>query len=108
MRNRHVESTGKEDEVLLDENLVERKSQNRSLTKERGLISLQPHLVIFQSPLFIRAHAKEILRSSLHNDTLFLSGHNVMDYSLLVGIDEERRELVVGIVGKQPPTLEKK
>jgi hypothetical protein len=26
MRNRHVESTGKEDEVLLDENLVERKS----------------------------------------------------------------------------------
>ncbi|SAM00139.1 hypothetical protein [Absidia glauca] len=77
MRNRHVESTGKEDEVLLDENLVE---------------------LIFQSPLFIRAHAKEILRSSLHNDTLFLSGHNVMDYSLLVGIDEERRELVVGIV----------
>ncbi|KAI7871240.1 hypothetical protein BDF14DRAFT_1764825 [Spinellus fusiger] len=77
MRNRHVQSTGKQDEVLLDENLVE---------------------LIYQSPLFIRAHAKEILRSSLHNDTLFLSGRNVMDYSLLVGIDEERQELVVGIV----------
>ena len=25
MRNRHVQSTGKQDEVLLDENLVERK-----------------------------------------------------------------------------------
>ncbi|ORX50150.1 hypothetical protein DM01DRAFT_1308441 [Hesseltinella vesiculosa] len=77
MRNRHVESTGKQDEVLLDENLVE---------------------LIFQSPLFIRSHAKDLLRSSLHNDTLFLSNHNVMDYSLLVGIDEEREELVVGIV----------
>ncbi|KAI8054171.1 uncharacterized protein B0P05DRAFT_591564 [Gilbertella persicaria] len=77
MRNRHVQSTGKQDEVLLDENLVE---------------------LIYQSPLFIRAHSKEILRSSLHNDTLFLSNRNVMDYSLLVGIDEEKQELVVGIV----------
>ncbi|KAI9270494.1 hypothetical protein BDA99DRAFT_557319 [Phascolomyces articulosus] len=67
MRNRHVQSTGKQDEVLLDENLVE-------------------------------SHSKEILRSSLHNDTLFLSKWNVMDYSLLVGIDEDRQELVVGIV----------
>ena len=32
------------------------------------------------------------------NDTLFLSKLNVMDYSLLVGIDEEKHELVVGIV----------
>ncbi|KAI8985292.1 hypothetical protein BDB01DRAFT_108497 [Pilobolus umbonatus] len=77
MRNRHVQSTGKQDEVLLDENLVE---------------------LIYHSPLFIRAHSKEILRSSLHNDALFLSNRNVMDYSLLVGIDEERQELVVGIV----------
>lgn len=57
------------------------------------------YVVIYHSPLFIRAHAKELLRSSLHNDTLFLSNRNVMDYSLLVGIDDERQELVVGIVG---------
>ncbi|KAM3589761.1 Mitochondrial distribution and morphology protein 12 [Umbelopsis sp. WA50703] len=77
MRNRHVQSTGKDNEVLLDENLVE---------------------FIYQSPLFIRSHAKETLRGSLHNDTLFLSRLDVMDYSLLVGIDEEEQELVVGIV----------
>lgn len=41
-----------------------------------------------------------MLRESLHNDTLFLSRLDVMDYSLLVGIDEEKQELVVGIVGK--------
>ncbi|CAG8513560.1 6429_t:CDS:10 [Cetraspora pellucida] len=67
MRNRHVQSTGKENEVLLDENLVEQ-------------------------------HAKKLLHESLFNDTLFLARHNVMDYSLLVGIDEEKRELVVGIL----------
>ncbi|KAI9286432.1 hypothetical protein BC943DRAFT_321970 [Umbelopsis sp. AD052] len=77
MRNRHVQSTGKDNEVLLDENLVE---------------------FIYQSPLFIRSHAKETLRASLHNDTLFLYKLDVMDYSLLVGIDEEQQELVVGIV----------
>lgn len=67
-------------------------------TQYNFIDSLQ--IVIYQSPLFIRAHSKEILRNSLHNDTLFLSNRNVMDYSLLVGIDEERHELVVGIVGK--------
>jgi 1-phosphatidylinositol-3-phosphate 5-kinase len=102
MRNRHVESTGKEDEVLLDENLVERKSPSppKKATMDLPTLTTLFLVVIFQSPLFIRAHSKDILRSSLHNDTLFLSGRNVMDYSLLVGIDEEREELIVGIVGK--------
>ncbi|KAI9091886.1 hypothetical protein DFS34DRAFT_634485 [Phlyctochytrium arcticum] len=77
MRNRHVQSTGRQNEVLLDENLVE---------------------FIYESPLFIREHSKKLLRASLWNDTLFLSKLNVMDYSLLVGIDAERSELVVGIV----------
>ncbi|KND01990.1 uncharacterized protein SPPG_02496 [Spizellomyces punctatus DAOM BR117] len=77
MRNRHVQSTGRQNEVLLDENLVE---------------------FIYESPLFIREHSKKLLRASVWNDTLFLSKLNVMDYSLLVGIDVERSELVVGIV----------
>ena len=32
------------------------------------------------------------------NDTLFLSIINVVDYSILVGMDEQRHELVVGII----------
>jgi 1-phosphatidylinositol-3-phosphate 5-kinase len=55
-------------------------------------------IVIYESPLFIREHSKRLLRASVWNDTLFLSKLNVMDYSLLVGIDETRHELVVGIV----------
>lgn len=40
-----------------------------------------------------------LLRNTVHNDTLFLAKSNVMDYSLLVGIDQDRKQLVIGIVG---------
>ena len=52
-----------------------------------------------EKPLYLREHSKKLLHESLFNDTLFLGRHNVMDYSLLVGFDEEKHELVVGIVG---------
>ncbi|KAJ3294861.1 hypothetical protein HDU76_006913, partial [Blyttiomyces sp. JEL0837] len=41
---------------------------------------------------------KKIILESVRNDTMFLSRCNVMDYSLLVGVDDERMELIVGIV----------
>lgn len=77
MRNRRIKSTGEQNEVLLDENMVE---------------------FIYESPLFSREHSKKILRASIWNDTLFLSGQNVMDYSLMIAIDEDRKELVIGII----------
>lgn len=77
MRNRRIQSTGEQNEVLLDENMVE---------------------FIYESPLFSREHSKKLLRASVWNDTLFLSRQNVMDYSLMIAIDENRRELVVGII----------
>ncbi|KAI9749624.1 MAG: hypothetical protein M4579_006801 [Chaenotheca gracillima] len=77
MRNRKIQSTGEQNEVLLDENMVE---------------------FIYESPLFAREHSKNLLRNSVWNDTLFLAGQNVMDYSLMIAIDEARKELVVGII----------
>ncbi|KAG5952632.1 hypothetical protein E4U53_000325 [Claviceps sorghi] len=77
MRNRKIQSTGEQNEVLLDENMVE---------------------YIYESPLFAREHSKKLLRASVWNDTLFLARQNVMDYSLMVAVDEERKELVVGII----------
>ncbi|KAJ7044915.1 hypothetical protein C8F04DRAFT_1066996 [Mycena alexandri] len=76
-RNRHVQSTGRENEVLLDENLVQ-----------------TAHL----APFYLREHSKRILRGALYNDSKFLSDVNVMDYSFLVGVDSKNNELVVGIV----------
>ncbi|KAI5290244.1 1-phosphatidylinositol-3-phosphate 5-kinase [Ascosphaera aggregata] len=77
MRNRKVESTGKRDEVLLDENMVE---------------------FIFENPLFTRSHSKKLLNQSVWNDTLFLVRQNVMDYSLMLAIDGPKKEVVVGII----------
>ncbi|KAG6380811.1 hypothetical protein JVT61DRAFT_5195 [Boletus reticuloceps] len=76
-RNRHVQSTGRENEVLLDENLVE-----------------TAHL----TPFYLKEHSKRILRGALYNDSKFLSDINVMDYSLVVGVDNKTHELVVGMV----------
>lgn len=77
MRNRHVEQTGKENEVLLDENMIE---------------------YIYESPIHVREYDKKLLKASLWNDTLFLAKMNVMDYSLMVGIDNEGHTLTVGII----------
>ncbi|KAH9486348.1 1-phosphatidylinositol 3-phosphate 5-kinase FAB1 [Psilocybe cubensis] len=76
-RNRHVQSTGRENEVLLDENLVETSHLN---------------------PFYLREHSKRILRGALYNDSKFLSDINVMDYSLVCGVDSQNNELVIGIV----------
>jgi len=77
MRNRRIQSTGEQNEVLLDENMVE---------------------FIYESPLFVREHSKRLIRSSVWNDTLFLARQSVMDYSLMIAIDENRKELVVGMI----------
>jgi len=77
MRSRYVQTSGLKNDVLLDENLLE---------------------MIRECPIFIRPHSKAILSRAIHNDTEFLAQQMVMDYSLLVGIDEARSELVIGII----------
>lgn len=49
-------------------------------------------------PMPMNDRAKAVFHMSILNDTLFLSIINVLDYSILVGIDEEKKELVVGII----------
>ncbi|KAK3729009.1 hypothetical protein QZH41_011466, partial [Actinostola sp. cb2023] len=77
MRSRYVQVSAGENDVLMDENLLE---------------------MIREYPIFIRPHSKAVLSKAIHNDTEFLAQHMVMDYSLLVGIDEMRSELVIGII----------
>lgn len=77
MRNRKIESTGQPDEVLLDENLVE---------------------TIFETPLFVREHARKLVKASVWNDTMWLCKQNVMDYSLMAGFDDTARTLTIGII----------
>ena len=49
-------------------------------------------------PMPLTDRAKAVFQMSILNDTLFLSIINVLDYSILVGIDDENQELVVGII----------
>lgn len=76
MRNRHVQQTGKANEVLLDENMVD---------------------YIYESPVFVGELSKKLLRGSLFNDTAFLSAMDVMDYSLVIGIVEPSDEVKVDL-----------
>ncbi|XP_076460083.1 1-phosphatidylinositol 3-phosphate 5-kinase-like isoform X2 [Babylonia areolata] len=80
MRNRLVNTAGKQAEeelVLLDENLL--KSS-------------------VDSPLYLRSHSKSVLKAAITSDSTFLSSNFVMDYSLLVGLDDVTKEMVVGII----------
>ncbi|KAL6600768.1 hypothetical protein ACP70R_045053 [Stipagrostis hirtigluma subsp. patula] len=77
VRSRYNSDTSGHNKVLLDSNLIE---------------------VLHTKPIFLGSKAKRRLERAVWNDTSFLASLDVMDYSLLVGIDEEKKELVVGII----------
>nr|GLL23278.1 1-phosphatidylinositol-3-phosphate 5-kinase FAB1B-like [Ipomoea trifida] len=76
-RSRYNPDSSGSNKVLLDQNLIESMPT---------------------SPIFVGNKAKRLLERAVWNDTAFLASVDVMDYSLLVGIDEEKHELVLGII----------
>ncbi|KAL4362654.1 hypothetical protein GQ457_04G009080 [Hibiscus cannabinus] len=76
-RSRYNPDTTGRNKVLLDMNLLE---------------------TMRTEPIFLGSKVKRSLERAIWNDTSFLASVDVMDYSLLVGVDEERKELVVGII----------
>ncbi|CAM9558075.1 unnamed protein product [Chrysoparadoxa australica] len=49
-------------------------------------------------PLPLNEHSKAAFQTAILNDTLFLSIINIVDYSIVVGLDEDHHTLVVGII----------
>lgn len=113
--SKKVSKSGAGDEVvLLDTNLVQ---------------------LIRDSPLYVKPEEKRFLQGAIDNDSTFLTSLDLLDYSLLVGIDDQGKsdqfchgQLVVGIIdyirsytwdkklesavkssisGKEPPTIVK-
>ncbi|KAM5547100.1 1-phosphatidylinositol-3-phosphate 5-kinase FAB1A [Rosa sericea] len=76
-RSRYNPDTSGSNKVLLDQNLIE---------------------AMPTSPIFVGNRAKRLLERAVWNDTAFLASIDVMDYSLLVGVDDEKHELVLGII----------
>lgn len=90
VRNRLVDTDDPDntEHVLMDENLLR---------------------IACDHPLFIHARSKKILNECIDNDSRFLTSISVMDYSLLVGVDKENKELVLGIIDYvRPFTWDKK
>ncbi|KAK9101643.1 hypothetical protein Scep_025073 [Stephania cephalantha] len=76
-RSRYNPDQSGSNKVLLDQNLIES---------------------MLTSPIFVGNKAKRLLERAVWNDTSFLASIDVMDYSLLVGVDKEKHELVLGII----------
>ncbi|XP_042398155.1 1-phosphatidylinositol-3-phosphate 5-kinase FAB1B-like isoform X1 [Zingiber officinale] len=68
-------------------------SGNNKVLLDQNLIEAMP-----TSPIFVGNKAKRLLERAVWNDTAFLASIDVMDYSLLVGVDENKQELVLGII----------
>ncbi|KAF8509764.1 hypothetical protein BU17DRAFT_55907 [Hysterangium stoloniferum] len=51
-----------------------------------------------RAPILIQPYSGYILHEAVRNDADFLAKSNIMDYSLLLGIDEERHEIACGLV----------
>ncbi|KAG1328066.1 1-phosphatidylinositol-3-phosphate 5-kinase FAB1A [Cocos nucifera] len=75
--SRYVPDTNDHGKVLLDQNYIED---------------------MRVSPIYIAGRTKHLFQRAIWNDTAFLTSINVMDYSLLVGVDKQRHELVFGII----------
>ncbi len=50
------------------------------------------------SPLFVEARSRAAMEAALWADTAFLAQQDVMDYSLLVGVDRENGVLALAII----------
>jgi hypothetical protein len=72
-----LKSIPKVSQVLMDDNLME-------FTQGK--------------PFPMKHRAKLFFHKAVQNDTLFLSIVNVVDYSIVVGLDENTHEMVVGII----------
>lgn len=48
--------------------------------------------------VLLYSHSKNLLLQSLANDTAFLAAQELIDYSLLVGVDDVKKEVVVGLI----------
>ncbi|KAJ7625739.1 hypothetical protein FB45DRAFT_922194 [Roridomyces roridus] len=46
----------------------------------------------------VRPHSKLVLREAIRSDAEFLAKSNIMDYSLLLGVDQERKQIACGLV----------
>ena len=115
-RSRYVQDD--DDKCSLDESLIQRRRRRRRSSLDLDIDTLEdrtgsipnkatPKKVLLDDnfiewtqgrPFPLRKRAKEYLEKAVSNDAMFLSAINVVDYSILVGIDENSFTLRFGII----------
>lgn len=75
-----------------------RSRYNSDTSVNKVLLDLNLLETIRSKPIFLGSKAKRRLERAVWNDTSFLASIDVMDYSLLVGMDDDNKVLVVGII----------
>eukprot|EP01125_Pyxidicula_operculata_P012857 TRINITY_DN4241_c0_g1_i2.p1 TRINITY_DN4241_c0_g1~~TRINITY_DN4241_c0_g1_i2.p1 ORF type:complete len:2025 (-),score=383.42 TRINITY_DN4241_c0_g1_i2:34-6108(-) len=75
-------------------------SMRNRISQEKNQVLLDEDLLglMYSHPMCVDQESKALLGMSVWNDSLFLASLNVMDYSFLVGIDQENGQFVVGII----------
>ncbi|XP_050073335.1 putative 1-phosphatidylinositol 3-phosphate 5-kinase [Anopheles maculipalpis] len=82
---------------------------NRQTGTERVLMDENFIQMSWNNPLYILSHSKTVLKEAITRDACFLERNEVMDYSLLVGLESSEKNLVIGIIDYiRTYTLDKK
>uniref|UniRef100_A0A182P8S8 1-phosphatidylinositol-3-phosphate 5-kinase n=1 Tax=Anopheles epiroticus TaxID=199890 RepID=A0A182P8S8_9DIPT len=82
---------------------------NRQTGTERVLMDENFIQMSWTNPLYILSHSKTVLKEAITRDAGFLERNEVMDYSLLVGLESSEKNLVIGIIDYiRTYTLDKK
>lgn len=90
----------------LERSTVQKEGKNYCFElKDRFPILYTLFSVTCDSPLYILPHSQAVLLRAIESDTQFLASLSVIDYSLLVGLDQEKRELIIGIIGERRTVL---
>lgn len=92
--------------VLLDENLIQgefccrvQPTQSYAYSILYCIINICVNTESWSQPLYILGHSQSVLLGALMRDASFLERNEVMDYSLLVGLNGDDKILVLGIIG---------
>lgn len=75
--------------------------RNRNANKtDSSLVLMDENLLKLActKPLYISEDSKQLLLEAIKADSEFLANHQLMDYSLLVGMKNESHEMVIGII----------
>ena len=81
----------KEEHIFLDSNYINQMRDHPVYIDKASQLGFWQRLCTFLINI-------SVLHGAIHNDADFLSSHSIIDYSLLVGVDEESDKLYIGII----------